>query len=95
MLDPRLKESLQSLYQSLLQEGELLAVEKLDACYALFQKRFGSDVLAKLHGEELLKLRIMLSLTMTTMYHYDHLAIAPTKGRKHIIASRLCQRGEF
>src|SRR5215469_16354238 len=54
MLDPRLKESLNNVYEPLLQRGELLSPERLDQCYSVFRARFGPEVLQKLSGEELL-----------------------------------------
>ena len=55
-LDPRLVESIKKAQEELLQRGELLRPERLNQCYALFQARFGPEVLKKLDGEELLKL---------------------------------------
>lgn len=55
MLDPRIQESLQVTWTRLMERGELLTPEALRACYALFRRRFGPDVLATLDGEELLR----------------------------------------
>ena len=56
MLDQRLKESLETTHEVLLQKGQLLSRERLEKCYSLFRTRFGPEVLEKLEGENLLRL---------------------------------------
>ena len=56
LLEPRIRENLQSTRDRLLEQGSLLTQDTLDACYALFRRRFGPEVLAGLDGEELLHL---------------------------------------
>ncbi len=55
-LDPLLVGPLKENHELLTQSGQLLSPDRLKQCYSLFQKRFGPEVLAKLQGEELLKL---------------------------------------
>ena len=56
MLDPRIREDLQTTRTRLLEQGALLTKDALNACYDLFRRRFGPEVLAGLDGEELLNL---------------------------------------
>ena len=56
LLDPRIREDLQSTRTRLLEQGSLLTQDALARCYALFRQRFGPEVLASLDGEELLNL---------------------------------------
>ena len=56
LLDPRIRENLQSIRDRLLEQGSLLTQDALRACYDLFRRRFGPEVLAGLDGEELLNL---------------------------------------
>lgn len=56
MLDPRIREDLQRTRDRLLEQGSLLTPDALRACYDLFRRRFGPEVLAGLDGEELLTL---------------------------------------
>ncbi|WP_295443649.1 AAA family ATPase [uncultured Thiodictyon sp.] len=56
MLDPRIFEDLQTTRTRLLEQGALLTKDALNACYDLFRRRFGPEVLAGLDGEELLNL---------------------------------------
>lgn len=56
VLDPRIREALQKTREHLLEQGALLTQDALRACYDLFRRRFGLEVLARLDGEELLNL---------------------------------------
>ena len=56
LLDPRIREDLQRTRDRLLEQGSLLTPDALRACYDLFRRRFGPEVLAGLDGEELLNL---------------------------------------
>src|SRR5262245_48620444 len=56
LLDQRISQSIRSLHTRMLEEGELLPLDRLKACYELFRTRFGPQVLAGLDGEELLNL---------------------------------------
>lgn len=56
VLDPRIRTDLEAIRERLLEQGELLSTERLQACYALFRERFGPEVLAGSDGEELLNL---------------------------------------
>src|SRR5260370_5510489 len=53
-LDPRIVESLRSAYDRRASRGELLSTDRLQAGYAAFRARFGSDALKSLDGPALL-----------------------------------------
>lgn len=53
-LDPRVHQSMQTFYESLMKRGELMTKERLSECYALFRERFGPERLKSLDGEVLL-----------------------------------------
>lgn len=53
-LDERIHAALLATHETLAQRGELLPVERLQACYATFRNRFGPDRLSALDGVALL-----------------------------------------
>lgn len=52
-LDPRVQQSLRTVHESCLNRGDLLTIERLAECYALFRERFGPERLRSLDGEAL------------------------------------------
>lgn len=54
-LDDRIEHNLHRTYDTLLQRGELLSLERLQQCYSNFRLQFGPDRLQTLKGEELLQ----------------------------------------
>ena len=55
-LDERIQKSLQSSYEQLEKQGEIVSKERLKECYALFRERFGPERLRSLDGQPLLNL---------------------------------------
>ncbi len=54
VLDERIREALKQIHSDMLERGDLLSRERLQACHALFRDRFGPERLARLDGEQLL-----------------------------------------
>jgi 5-methylcytosine-specific restriction protein B len=55
-LDERIQKSLQSSYEQLEKQGEIVSKERLKECYTLFRERFGPERLKSLDGELLLNM---------------------------------------